>query len=398
MTNGADEPWDPIGPPGPKVKRPKRVPHFLRPPQPHDWRWVVGGIGKALITLGLLMFAFVGYQLWGTGIQTARAQNDLKNEFQDKLEATTTLAPVTTVLPDSTLPGDTVVATTTTVPVAPITAPLPGGESIATIKIDKIGVNKIVVEGTAVADLKKGPGHFRGTPMPGELGNSAIAGHRTTYGEPFNELDELVPGDLIEVITLTGRYVYSVTGSLVVNPDEANLIIPTIDPTVATLTLVTCTPEYTSAQRLAVQAVLVPELSGQVYAPAPAPAPAQPVTPDTLPPEETVPTTTPAEGSTPAVTSTTLVAPTTSVAPPADPDAEVIVDDDAFSDGWFSDTAAIPHALAWGFALFLVGLGAYFAGKAAKRLYVCFLVGFVPFLIVMYFFFENVNRLLPPGL
>ena len=150
--------------------------------------------------------------------------------------------------------------------------------------------------------------------------------------------------------------------------------------------------EFSSTQRLAVQAVLVPEQSGQVYVP----APAQPVTPDTLPPEETLPTT-PVDGSTPSATSTTLVAPTTTVASP-DPDAEVIVDDDAFSDGWFSDTAAIPHALGWGFLLFLVGLGAFFAGKAAKRLYVCFLVGFVPFVIVMYFFFENVNRLLPPGL
>lgn len=378
------------------MKRPPRVPHFLRPKQPHDWRWVVGGIGKSLITLGLLMFAFVGYQLWGTGIQTARAQSELKNEFQQKLEATTTVAPVTTLAPDTTLPGETVPleTTTTTVPVAAPTSVLPGGEAIARIKIEKIGLDYTVVEGTAVADLKKGPGHFRGTPMPGELGNSAIAGHRTTYGEPFNELDELVPGDLIEVTTLVGRYIYSVTGSLVVNPDEANLIIPTIDPTVATLTLVTCTPEYTSAQRLAVQAVLVLDVSDQVYAP----APAQPVTPDTLPPEETVPTTTPVDGSTPSATSTTLVAPTTTVAPPADPDTEVIVDDDAFSDGWFSDTAAIPHALGWGFLLFLVGVGAYFTGKAAKRLYVCFLVGAVPFVIVMYFFFENVNRLLPPGL
>jgi sortase A len=395
VTTGADEPWDPIGPPGPKVKRPPRVPYFLRPKQPHDWRWVVGGIGKTLITLGLLMFAFVGYQLWGTGIQTARAQEDLRNEFRQVLEATTTVDTSTTLSPDTTLPSDTTVATTSTVPVAPVTAPLDNGTPLAVIKIPKIDVDWVVVEDTGVADLKKGPGHFRGTPMPGQLGNAAIAGHRTTYGAPFNELDELVPGDLIEIQTALGTYVYSVTGSLVVNPDEANLIIPTVDPTVATLTLVTCTPEYTSAQRLAVQATLVPADSGTVYAP----PPAQPVTPDTLPPEETIPATTvPVEGSTPTATSTTLVAPTTTLAAPDDTADGATVDDDAFSQGWFSDTAAIPHALGWGFLLFLVGLGAFFAGKAAKRLYVCFLVGFVPFVIVMYFFFENVNRLLPPGL
>ena len=388
--NGADDTQQPNAAGG---GRPKRVPHFLRPKQPHDWRWVVGGIGKSLITLGLLMFAFVGYQLWGTGIQTARAQNDLKDRFQQQLEATTTLATTTTLAPDTTLPGDTVVLTTTTVPVAAPAPAVPGGEPIAQIVIDKIGVDYTVVEGTKVADLKKGPGHFRGTPLPGQLGNSAIAGHRTTYGAPFGDLDELVPGDRIQVTTLVGTYTYSVTGSLVVNPDEAGRIIPTIDPTVATLTLVTCTPEYTSAQRLAVQAVLVAEESGQVYAPSPLVL-AEPAPEPELPPEET----TVPDGSTPAVTTTTLTPTDTTI---ATDDTEVIdeeVEDDTFSQGWFSDTAAIPHALGWGFALFMVGLAAYFAGKAAKRLYVCFLVGFVPFVIVMYFFFENVNRLLPPGL
>ena len=396
--NGADDTQHPNGVVSPRVGRRKRVPHFLRPKQPHDWRWVVGGIGKSLITLGLLMFAFVGYQLWGTGIQTARAQNDLKDQFQQQLEATSTLGPTTTTLaPDTTLPGDTVVLTTTTVPVAAPAAAVPGGEPIARIVIDKIGVDYTVVEGTKVADLKKGPGHFRGTPLPGQLGNSAIAGHRTTYGAPFGDLDELVPGDRIQVTTLVGTYTYSVTGSLVVNPDEAGRIIPTIDPTVATLTLVTCTPEYTSAQRLAVQAVLVAEESGQVYAPSPL-VPAEPDPEPELPPEET----TVPEGSIPAVTTTTLTPTDTTIATDVAPDdtevSDAEVEDETFSQGWFSDTPAIPHALGWGFALFLVGLAAYFTGKAAKRLYVCFLVGFVPFVIVMYFFFENVNRLLPPGL
>ncbi|MEY4606625.1 MAG: hypothetical protein RLY45_1385, partial [Actinomycetota bacterium] len=58
------------------------MPYFERPPQPHDWRWFVGGTGRTLITLGLLLFGFVGYQLWGTGIATARAQADLERELE----------------------------------------------------------------------------------------------------------------------------------------------------------------------------------------------------------------------------------------------------------------------------------------------------------------------------
>ncbi len=68
-----------VGSPSP---RPPRVRKFDRPAPPHDWRWWVGGVGKTLIATGLLLFGFVAYQLWGTGIETARAQNSLENEFE----------------------------------------------------------------------------------------------------------------------------------------------------------------------------------------------------------------------------------------------------------------------------------------------------------------------------
>ena len=71
---------------------------------------------------------------------------------------------------------------------------------------------------------------------------------------------------------------------------------------------------------------------------------------------------------------------------------------DAFAQGWFGDTAAIPHAIAWGLALLAVCVGAYVVGRRARRLWVAVLVGFVPFVVVLYFFFENVNRLLPPSI
>lgn len=368
--------------------RQQRVPYFSRPKSPHDWHWVVAGIGKMLITVGLLMFAFVGYQLWGTGIQTAQAQNRLEDEFRAKLESTTTTiaATATTTTTTTTAPvvndsttvaGETTTTVATTVPVAPPADPVPDGDPVAQLRIPRLGLDWQVVEGVTVADLKDGPGHFRETVMPGQLGNSAIAGHRTTHGHPFLELDQLEPGDLIEITTLVGTYTYSVTDSLVVKPSEYGAVIPTVDPTVATLALITCDPAYTARNRLVVRATLVPEVSSQVFTPPPTTQP--PATVDTLAPTE----------------STIASIDVTTPAPSADAGFS---DDDAFSDGWFSDSDAIPHVLGWGVLLFAVGLGAYFVGRAANRLYLCFLVGFVPFVFVLYFWFENVNRLLPPGL
>lgn len=372
----------------------KRVPYFERPKHAHDWHWVVAGIGKTMIVIGLLIFAFVGYQLWGTGIRTAQAQNRLEDEFRAKLEATTTVVSTTTtttttVVSETTVPGATtttvitVPPTSTLYPIAPPSGPIPGGEPIATMRIPAIGLNWAVVEGVTAADLKDGPGHFRETVMPGQLGNSAIAGHRTTHGHPFLELDELKPGALIEITTLVGTYTYKVTESLIVNPNEYGLVIPTVDPTIATLVLVTCDPVYTARNRLVVKATLVPDLSGQVYAPPPTTAPPTTTT-GSLPDEET----TTSIGTTDP-TATTIAVPT---------GGEAVETGDAFSDGWFSDLAAIPHVLGWGVLLFAVSMGAYFAGRAANRLYVSFLVGLVPFTFVLYFWFENVNRLLPPGL
>src|SRR3546814_8717472 len=75
--------------------------------------------------------------------------------------------------------------------------PVPEGTAIAHIRIPKIGVDETIIEGVSLADLKHGPGHFPETPLPGQEGNAAIAGHRTTYGAPFNRINELVPGDEI---------------------------------------------------------------------------------------------------------------------------------------------------------------------------------------------------------
>ena len=93
------------------------------------------------------------------------------------------------------------------------------GDVMALLQIPSIGVETYVVSGVQPADLKQGPGHYPDTPMPGQLGNSAIAGHRTTYGQPFYRLDELQAGDPIDLTTVQGHFTYRVTGSEVVEPE-----------------------------------------------------------------------------------------------------------------------------------------------------------------------------------
>lgn len=338
---------------------------------------MVGNIGRVFITVGLLMFAFVGYQLWGTGIKTAQAQGDLERQFNELLQAVTTSTPTTTV---ATTPG--IPAPPTTIATAPAT-PIVLGSPVAHLRIERINLDWTVVEGVRVRDLQNGPGHFPETPLPGQMGNAAIAGHRTTYGAPFYNLDQVQIGDLIEVGTLAGVYKYKVTGTQVVPPDGYSLVIPTTDFNIATLTLSTCTPRYSARQRLIVKAALVPELS------------AAPMRPAILGPAPTVPgdgtpsaTTLPDDGTTGST-----VAPSGGTVQPPAPASE-----DAFRQGWFSDRAAIPQAVLWALALLTVVIGSYLAGKRANRLWVCFLIGTAPFVVVLYFFFENVNRLLPGSL
>lgn len=389
--------------------------HWDRPKPPHDWRWVVGGIGRTLITLGLLMFAFVAYQLWGTGIQTAQAQRSLAKEFDAQIAATqpapsTTTTPLTTDLPttDSTSPTDPVAPTTTLAPVLPLAKPIPPAEKgVARLEIPRMGLNRIVVEGATADALTKGPGHFPETPLPGQLGNAAIAGHRTTHLHPFFDIDKLQPGDEIIVTTLNGRYVYHVTGTDVVAPEDYAAVIPTTDVTKATLTLVSCTPRYSAKNRIVVRSELVPSLSDALTEA----SPVVPVLPDdtaaTLPDEGTV-----------AVVDT--VAPTPSTAPVSSPTATTAATDspvdvtagtvpvvvapavgatpDAFSDGWFSDTSAIPPSILWALVLAAIAYGVYWLSHKVRRYWVGLLSGFVPFIVSLYFFYENINRLLPPNL
>ena len=125
---------------------------------------------------------------------------------------------------------------------------------MARIETPAIGLDWIVVVGVGVDELKKGPGHYPDTPLPGEAGNVGIAGHRTTYGAPFLDIDELAAGDEI-ILTNTGggRFVYRVTEQFIVSPSEYEVLAPTDEPI---LTLTSCHPRYSASKRIIVRGEL----------------------------------------------------------------------------------------------------------------------------------------------
>ena len=214
-------------------------------------RSVLSALGAILTGAGVLILLFVAYQLWGTGLYTSRQQDSLRSQFKQKahVEQPASSTTSTTIDPRH-------------LPPAP-----PTGDAVANIRIPKIGVDKYVVQGVGETDLRKGPGHYPQTPMPGEQGNAAIAGHRTTYGAPFNRLDELAPGDDVLVTTVKGSFTYKVTGTHVVKPNQTEVLNPTPTPT---LTLTTCNPKYSASQRLVVVADLAPGQTAGVATPPPA--------------------------------------------------------------------------------------------------------------------------------
>ena len=230
------------------------------PPVPRDWRWIVAGLGKLLIAIGVLILLFVGYQLWGTGIQYRQSQAQLEKDFNRLAAATAT---TTTVPPraNTTSPGATPTTSAVTLPPPPpVATSVPQeGDPVGVIRISKIGLESWIVAGVDPPDLRKGVGHYPSTPMPGEQGNASLAGHRTTYGAPFYDLDRLDPGDLISVQTLAGSFTYSVTGSTVVSPSDTHVIDD--QPDKVMLTLTTCDPKYSARNRLIVTADLVPAKS-----------------------------------------------------------------------------------------------------------------------------------------
>ena len=121
------------------------------------------------------------------------------------------------------------------------------GDAIARIEIPAIGVSEYVVEGTGTGDLRKGPGHYPDTPLPGERGTAAIAGHRTTYGAPFRDIDDLKPGQMIRIDMPDGTFVYRVERVKIVDDEDLSVLEP---QGYKRLLLSACHPLYSAAERV----------------------------------------------------------------------------------------------------------------------------------------------------
>lgn len=129
------------------------------------------------------------------------------------------------------------------------------GDSLTRIKIPRLEVDVVVVEGTTASALRAGAGHYPSTPLPCEVGNVAIAGHRTTYGRPFHDLDLLEPGDRVVLETPVGSCTYETEGTSIVAPTATEVVANTPDE--ARLTLTTCHPKGSARQRLVLTATMV---------------------------------------------------------------------------------------------------------------------------------------------
>ncbi len=220
-------------------------------------RFVLRGVGQTLITLGCIVLLFVVYEVWITNVYSLHENHEVATKLQQEWNKQT----------DDPL------------------LPLPGGEQpnvetgtgIANLYLPRLGSDYhfAIVQGTDQGDLAKGPGHYVGTAMPGQVGNFAVAGHRVGKGEPFLNIDKLRSGDAVIVETKSYWYVYRVkghpTGSNpqsstdadgipgreVVSPSDGNVLLPVpnhpgINPTERLMTMTTCHPKFTASQRMIV--------------------------------------------------------------------------------------------------------------------------------------------------
>jgi sortase A len=215
-------------------------------------RAVLRGLSTALIVSGSLLLADAGATLlWQEPVSSLYShyqQSDLSNQLDtlDRIPPTPVEKRALAKLPDPTR--------RLAFAARSLDRRTHEGDALGRLKIDRIGVSDVIVEGTNASDLRRGPGHYPGTPLPGERGTVAIAGHRTTYGAPFRKIDKLKPRDAIIITMPYGRFTYRVERTRIVKPTD---VWVTQRVSYDRLVLSACHPLYSAAQRIVVFARLV---------------------------------------------------------------------------------------------------------------------------------------------
>ncbi len=128
------------------------------------------------------------------------------------------------------------------------------GDPLGRLEMPAIGQRSIVLQGTGQAELRKGPGHYTPTSLPGQRGTVGIAGHRTTWEQPFRRINELQAGDRLVMAMAYGRFTYSVEKTRIVKPSEVSVLAAAGGR--ERLVLTACHPLYSAAQRIVVFARL----------------------------------------------------------------------------------------------------------------------------------------------
>ncbi|MFC0863449.1 class E sortase [Sphaerimonospora cavernae] len=197
-------------------------------------------IGELGISVGLVLLLFYAYLLWGTDSYTEGQQHTLQRQLDHMFSRETTGKRGGHALGRIRL-----------------------GHALALLRIPRLGSDYkyAIVEGVGADELRKGPGHYPGTAMPGQIGNFVISGHRTTYAAPFNRVDELRRGDDIVVDAADARYTYRVDHKEIVDPTDLAVVDPVpghpaLRPSKAMITMTTCHPKYSAQRRLIVYGVL----------------------------------------------------------------------------------------------------------------------------------------------
>ncbi|MCI1634879.1 class E sortase [Bifidobacterium sp.] len=202
---------------------------------------VLGILGEILLTLAAVCALYIVWQLWWTGVESSQSQLQQRQSVSWSAPASKNGS----VSIASAQAGDP--------PVQPSSAN--EGDLVGELYVPRFGSawQRNIVEGTSNEQLAKhGLGHYHETQMPGQLGNFAVAGHRSGYGEPLAHVDELQEGDAIVVRTKDYWYVYHYTSHTIVLPNQTDVVAanpenPSASATKRMITLTTCEPRYTSA-------------------------------------------------------------------------------------------------------------------------------------------------------
>jgi sortase A len=230
----------------PRVTRPyagaARTARQALPEMPKHLRRAITG-ATWVRNLGIIIVLFAVWQLWGTGIAESHSQNQLRQQYA-QLVRRDARSGVRQIPARPTPEARTAVFTE---------GALPGGV-VGHIRIPAISVSDYFVEGVGEPQLQEGPGRYPGSGLPGQKGNLAIAGHRTTYGAPFFQLGRLRVGDLVIIDVPQGRATYRVSEPpFAVSPYDTAVLADFGD---ARLTLTTCNPPFFATTRLIVVAKL----------------------------------------------------------------------------------------------------------------------------------------------